>query len=234
MSARCRRWQALEARETSGRDSRLFQRACATSILGWPTEANRLKRSGRAANDLLVSAPRKVLVLINNNDPAAPGFADPLSFEIGPTLPPIEYMVAGDVDGDGDVDVAYTDRQSFVTVRRNNGDGTFGAEDTYDLENHALPRTGPLVMEDIDSDGHTDIVTVNLSGNNITILLNNGDGTFRVERFYAAGAAPKGLAVADLDGDGALDVAVINQLLDPLRRSDPRSTVSILLNRRVP
>ena len=79
---------------------------------------------GDGANDLLVSDVRNVLLLINNNDPAAPGFADPLAFEIGSTLPPIQEMVAGDVDGDGDIDIAYTDGDSLVTVRRNNGDGT--------------------------------------------------------------------------------------------------------------
>jgi hypothetical protein len=42
------------------------------------------------------------------------------------------------------------------------------------------------------------------------VLLNNGDGTFGIARNYAVGDIPLGVAVADLDGDGHLDLVAAN------------------------
>jgi len=40
------------------------------------------------------------------------------------------------------------------------------------------------------------------------VLLGNGDGTFQGDQRYAAGTYPLSIAIGDLDGDGALDLAV--------------------------
>src|SRR5262249_10303038 len=46
--------------------------------------------------------------------------------------------------------------------------------------------------------------------NNLSVLLGNGDGTFQPQRLYDAGDTPTSVAVADLDGDGKLDLVVAN------------------------
>ena len=42
----------------------------------------------------------------------------------------------------------------------------------------------------------------------MSVLLGNGDGTFQAPVTYAVGYGPASLAVADLNGDGKLDLAV--------------------------
>jgi len=42
----------------------------------------------------------------------------------------------------------------------------------------------------------------------VSVLLGNGDGSFRPARLFAAGSAPVSVAVGDVNGDGTLDLAV--------------------------
>src|SRR5260370_2674137 len=44
----------------------------------------------------------------------------------------------------------------------------------------------------------------------ISVLLGNGDGTFQAAVSYAAGSAPRSMAVGDFNGDGKPDLAVAN------------------------
>jgi hypothetical protein len=68
-----------------------------------------------------------------------------------------------------------------------------------------------LAVGDFAGDGHLDIVTVNAApSNSVSIFLGNGDGTFRPGKTYATGANPARVAVADLNGDGNLDLAITN------------------------
>jgi hypothetical protein len=62
----------------------------------------------------------------------------------------------------------------------------------------------------------------NESSNDISVLLNQGGGTFAPAVAYAAGVEPWSVAVGDLDGVNGLDLAVAN---------DASHDVSVLLNR---
>jgi FG-GAP-like repeat len=48
----------------------------------------------------------------------------------------------------------------------------------------------------------------------VTVRLGNGDGTFAPVRAYEAGANPDGVALADLNRDGKLDLTVTNNASD--------------------
>jgi hypothetical protein len=50
----------------------------------------------------------------------------------------------------------------------------------------------------------------NQSSNTVSILLGNGDGTFQPKTDFATGTAPVAVAVSDFNGDGKLDLAMIN------------------------
>ena len=69
---------------------------------------------------------------------------------------------------------------------------------------------------DFDGDGNIDLAVVN-NGNasigddgSVSILLGNGDGTFRAAVNISAGKNPVAIAVADFNGDGRPDLTVIN------------------------
>lgn len=80
-----------------------------------------------------------------------------------------------------------------------------------------------LIVADFNGDHIPDIATVNQSSNTVSILINNGDGTFRAHLEFATGAGPNGVAVADINKDGKMDLVVSNGL------ADAAHSVSILL-----
>ena len=63
---------------------------------------------------------------------------------------------------------------------------------------------------DFNGDGRQDLAVVNEGSNTVSILLGNGNGTFRPAVNYATGSLPVGVAVGDFNGDGHLDLAVAN------------------------
>lgn len=67
-----------------------------------------------------------------------------------------------------------------------------------------------LVSADLNHDGKLDLVAVNLSSSSISVLIGNGDGTFKIAQSTAVGIKPDGVAVADFNADGVPDLAVSN------------------------
>ena len=63
-------------------------------------------------------------------------------------------------------------------------------------------------------DGDLDVVTANSSSvADVSVLLNNGDGTFAIQVSYRAGHPPDALAIGDLDGGGDLALASSNRVM---------------------
>src|SRR5438270_2982486 len=63
---------------------------------------------------------------------------------------------------------------------------------------------------DINGDGRVDLVTANQVGAEVSVLLGLGDGTF-VSPDAVGTALRSTPVVADLDGDGTADIAVVNR-----------------------
>lgn len=82
---------------------------------------------------------------------------------------------------------------------------------------------GQIIAADFNGDHIPDIATVNGDTNTVSILINNGDGTFRPHMDFATGPGPNGLAAVDWNKDGKMDLVVSNG------GADAAHSVSILL-----
>jgi FG-GAP-like repeat len=80
-----------------------------------------------------------------------------------------------------------------------------------------------VIQADFNGDHIPDLATVNNSSNTVSILINNGDGTFRAHMEYATGTGPIALAAVDLNKDGKMDLVVANN------QADAAHSISILL-----
>ncbi|MEM7205796.1 MAG: VCBS repeat-containing protein [Planctomycetota bacterium] len=117
----------------------------------------------------------------------------------------------GDVDGDGDLDVAFGNRTLFVGVlnRLYLNDGSGGFDDGTHLLPPYLDRTNGLVLSDLDGDADLDLLVENDSAD--MLLRNDGTGAFVAawRQHVYSGPARCG----DVDGDGDQDLVVRRSLL---------------------
>ena len=134
------------------------------------------------------------------------------------------YSVAiGDFDGDGHADAAVADNYSAsMFIELGNGDGTFHLAPSQ-------PAIGGVqsfivIASDMNLDGKLDLIVANRSSDDISVLINRGDGSFQTGLVSSTGSntGPYSLAVADFDHDGLPDVVTADYL---------SNTASVLLGR---
>jgi hypothetical protein len=147
------------------------------------------------------------------------------TFRVGPTLSTPNdsptSVVVGDFNRDGNLDVALGTEGGKIDVFLGNGDGTFGAARAFNLGiNNSIQS---LVAGDFNRDGKLDLAVAStlLSGQTqtglVTILLGNGNGTFRKGATITVGTGAEGLTAADLNADGKLDLVTTTLLPGGLR-----------------
>ncbi len=111
------------------------------------------------------------------------------------------YPAIADLNGDGNLDLALSGTDFFgkgvVVVYLGSGNGEFGKGIGYSVE-----QAGDSVAAaDVNGDGKIDLVT-----NGVSVLLGNGDGTFRKGSSVVSGGS-ESIGVGDFNGDGKLDIA---------------------------
>jgi hypothetical protein len=132
-----------------------------------------------------------------------------------------ESIAAGDLDGDGQVDLVTADNgSSRVSVIRRDAGGGFLAAEPHTTG--ANPTAVALV--DLTGDGRLDIAVTTSATRTLTALENLGGGTFASAGDYPVRGYPRFITPIDADGDGRLDLAVTCQTADAVvvLRTRPR------------
>jgi Bacterial Ig-like domain (group 3)/FG-GAP-like repeat/FG-GAP repeat len=164
-----------------------------------------------------INCTQGAAVLLGNGDGT---FQPALTYNSGPYG---QSIVVADVNGDGKPDLVVANEcdnsgscsgGGLIAVLLGNGDGTFQTARNY---YSGGVYTFSIAAADVNGDGKPDLVvanrgdsTGNLNGT-VSVLLGNGDGTFQTAVNYVSGGAlANSVAVADVNGDGYLDVVVAN------------------------
>jgi FG-GAP-like repeat len=135
----------------------------------------------------------------------------------------LSNIVFADFNGDGLLDFAASDvnsnNQTVVYLAQANG--TYVAGLPLVTPEH-IYGTCSTTAGDLNGDGKPEIVTVNCNPNtdDLTIYINNGDGTFQSGTYYApamdpasgtpADLTPVAVTIADVNGDGKPDLISVN------------------------
>ncbi len=138
-------------------------------------------------------------------------------------------ITTGDFLGNHIQDLAVTGGSS-VSIFLGNGDGTFQAPLTIPVG----PDAFALAAADLTRSGHDDLVVTHANedspGGSVSVLLSNGDGTFRPPVDYPAGDNPHSIALGDFNGDGFPDIVVANEGFFFHDQFQPGTTVTVLLS----
>jgi len=151
--------------------------------------------------DLAYTSDDTLFVMLGNGDGT---FGAPISSTFPGTG--LGIMTVGDFNADGNADLAMIN-----LILLGNGDGTFrAAPGSLPVDN-----VWSIVTGDFNGDGIADLAVTNWvslgpgNGNEVTVLLGRGDGTFWTSQTIVNNLnyTPKSIAAADFDGDGYTDLA---------------------------
>ncbi|MGA2588561.1 MAG: FG-GAP-like repeat-containing protein [Bryobacteraceae bacterium] len=157
-----------------------------------------------ANSNLLSQQASSLGVFLGNGDGT---FQPMVSYQVGRTP---RAVVAGDFNGDGHLDLAVANQDGFVSVLLGDGRGNF--QNAVDFA--AGPSPLSIAEGDFNGDGHLDLAVANFvekaTPGQVSVLIGNGDGTFRPPVQFVAGVVPQAIAVGDVNGDGRPDLVVAN------------------------
>lgn len=111
----------------------------------------------------------------------------------------------GDLNGDGNVDVALATGNygDSIVVMLGAGDGTFGPPRQYPAGDDPVG----VAIADLNHDGRQDLAVARFTGADVSLFPGRGDGTFDAAMTTPMTGAADYVVVADFDADGHPDIA---------------------------
>ena len=143
-------------------------------------------------------------------------------------------MSVGDVNGDGQLDLALDHHDSYnVTLLFGNGRGGFAPAPNSPIvmKQGQHPHTHGLGLGDFNGDGKLDLATVNNEDNDISVALDDGRGGFTNAPGspFAVGPSPYPLTLADVNGDERLDIVSNSSATGPNRAQQLATSLALTL-----
>src|SRR6266542_2354884 len=163
------------------------------------------------------SGSTNVWVLLGNGNGT---FQAPAKYAVGDAP---QAVGVRDLNGDGKLDLAVVNRASAdISVLLGRGNGTFLDATNYPADADPVA----IAIGDFNGDNKLDLAVANSAlfsdPPSLSILLGNGNGTFKNATNYSAGTSPRSVIAGDFNGDGRFDLAVAN---------DRSANVSVLSGR---
>ncbi|HXV15042.1 MAG TPA: FG-GAP-like repeat-containing protein [Candidatus Krumholzibacteria bacterium] len=149
--------------------------------------------------------PRNVTVLLGN------GNGGLVAQTPVPTSGQPWMLAAGDLNGDGDVDV-FSANSSGNGIGVHYGNGAGGISAVSSLATGGFPLA--IDAGDIDGDGDLELVSSDYGSGSWTVWENNGAGGFVDPRSLAASSAGSCATLHDRDNDGDLDLTGLDEVDD--------------------
>ncbi|CAM4827581.1 unnamed protein product [Rotaria magnacalcarata] len=151
-------------------------------------------------------------ILLGNGDGS---FTNQTSIETKPSHP--LCLAVGDFNNDKQLDITIANYgTNSIGVHLGFGNASFIKQITLSTGYDSLPYA--VAVGDFNNDDKLDIVFANFGTHNVGIFLGYGNGTFIIQTTHATGtnSHPYFIAIADLNNDGQLDIAVVTSGTDSL------------------
>lgn len=163
--------------------------------------------AGRGGLDLVVASTGQGTITVLEGDGRG-GFRARAALAAGEN--PVD-VAAGDLDEDGRIDLVVANHETdYVTLLFGGEDG-FAVRPGSRLSVGVAPHPHAVVVADLTGDRHLDLLVDDRDAEGLRLFPGRGDGRFGEGRPVFMGGDPyRGMAVADLNGDGHPDVVTPN------------------------